>query len=194
MPPDKSRFEEIALADERDQTGYTRYLCELYLKDYPDHWPTLIRYAGSLISLGQYPAAQIALDQAQANVPEKYRHLVLSQRGHLLKAQGDFAGACELYLQAHKISPDDATYLIFAGSVAFDQGDIARAQALTRQATQCSEGSLDEAWFNLGGYLLSDRQYTEAADCYRRALAIDPDYQIAKDRLADVELIVQHKP
>lgn len=191
MPSDEPLYQAMCSADEGDKIGYARHLCERYLQDHPDHVPTLIRYASNLISLAQYSAAQAALDRAQLIVPKERLHLVIARRGHLLGAQGDFLGAEELFMQAHELEPDDATYLIYAGSVAFRRGDIGRAQALARQATGCANGCIDEAWFNLGGYLLSAKRYCEAADCYRRALDIDPDYDIARDRLNDVELILK---
>jgi tetratricopeptide (TPR) repeat protein len=193
MTKDPSLRAAIASADEKDQIGYTRHLCELYLKDHPDHVPTLIRYACNLISMAQFSAAETALDHAQPLTPKERLHLVLAQRGHLLEAKGDFLGAEDLFMQAHKLNPDDATYLIYAGSVAFRRGDIDRAQKLAGQATDCSKGCIDEAWFNLGGYLLSAKRYRDAADCYRKALEIDPDYGIAQDRLEDVELILHHE-
>jgi tetratricopeptide (TPR) repeat protein len=116
--------------------------------------------------------------------------LVLAQRGHLLEARGDFLNAERLFLEAHHLDPSDATYLIYAGSVAFRRGDIDRAQKLASKATDCTEGCVEEAWFNLGGHLLSEKRYHDAADCYRKALEIDPDYQIARQRLEDVELII----
>jgi len=191
MPSDQSLYRAMQSADEKDQVGYTRHLCERYLQDHPDHVPTLIRYACNLISLAQYSAAQAALDHAQPIAPKERSHLVIAQRGHLLEAQGDFVGAEELFMKAHELDPDDATYLIYAASVAFRRGDISRAEALARQATSCSDGCIDEAWFNLGGYLLSAKRYRDAADCYRRAIDIDPEYDIARERLSDVELILQ---
>jgi len=188
--PDKM-FEDLKLADQRSQIAYTRYLCELYLKDHPDHGPTLIRYACNLIYLAQYSTADAVLDHAQKIVPKERIHLVLAQRGHLLKAMGDYSLAEEWFLQAHDLDPDDAAYLIYAGSAAFDRGDIERAIQLARQAVECPAGCIDEAWFNLGGYLLSEQQYREAEDCYRKALEIDPNYKVAKERLADVELILR---
>jgi len=58
-----------------------------------------------------------------------------------------------------------------------------------RRALQCPEGCLDEAYFNLGGYLLRQGNYEEARDCYLKALEIDPEYTLAIKRLADVERI-----
>jgi len=192
-PASKALLSAVAAADEKDQIGYTRYLCERFLMDHPDHVPTLIRYACNLISLAQYDAAEAALDRAQSRVSAKRLHLVLAQRGHLLEAKGDFPNAERLFMEAHRLDPTDAAYLIYAGAVAFRSGDVDRAQKLASQATDCTEGCVDEAWFNLGGYLLSAKRYHDAADCYRKALEIDPDYQIARQRLEDVELIIAHE-
>jgi tetratricopeptide (TPR) repeat protein len=49
-------------------------------------------------------------------------------------------------------------------------------------------------YYNLGGYLLVQRYYEDARDCFRRALEIDPDYEIVRERLSDMEsvLLLQH--
>jgi tetratricopeptide (TPR) repeat protein len=183
-------YEAIMSAHQDDKWGYARFLCERYLADHPEHGPTLIRYANCLITLAQYSKAEAVLDRAQGVVPPEMEKLVLAQRGHLLKAKGDFITAEKCYLRAHVLDPDDATYLIFAGSAAYDRGDIALAEIHAGSAIKCREGAIDEAYFNLGGCLLSSQHYLEAAECYRKALEIDPDYEIAKERLADVELVI----
>jgi tetratricopeptide (TPR) repeat protein len=151
MPDKGELYDLLKLADQADQVGYTRHLCELYLKDNPDHAPTLVRYGCNLISLGQYALAKQALDHAQAVVSPEFLHHVLAHQGHLLQAQGHFSAAEEMFMRAHELDPDDATYLIYAGSAAFAKGDIDRAVSLARRAVECSEGCIDEAYFNLGG-------------------------------------------
>jgi len=191
MTEDPNAREEIKQAHKADQIGYVRYLCERYLEKDPDHAATLVRYAWSLISLAQYRLAAEALDRAEAVAPENRRHYALGQRGHLLEAQGRFAEAERVFLEAKGLDPaDDATYLIFAGSAAFGRGDIETAIDHARAATQCAEGCIDEAYFNLGGYLLSAQRYQEAAECYRKALEIAPKYEIARERLDDVRLVL----
>lgn len=180
----------IADADENDEIAYTRHLCERFLKEEPNHAATLIRYARNLISLAQYSAAKEAIDRAELFAPKGRMDLVVTQRGHLLKAQGEFESAEEEFMRAHQMHPETASHLIYAASVAFRRGDLERAEALARKATGCTEGCIDEAWFNLGGYLLSSKRYREAKECYCRALKIDPEYEIAKKRLKDVELIL----
>jgi len=191
MPDVDAAYEALKNADLRDEVAYTCYLCELYLQDHPNHAPTLVRYANNLIALRQYSAAAKALDSAEACVSEKKLHYVLAQRGHLLMAKGNFPAAEKLFLQAHHLEPNDATYLIYAGSAAFNEGDIDRSEALYRQAIVSSEGCIEEAYFNLGGCMLSKREYHEAAGCYRKALEIDSNYKVAQRRLADVNHILE---
>ena len=178
-------------ADDAGHVALARIISEEILDQSPDHGPTLILYAGFLLDLGLYEDAARVLDRAEAVVPKKILHLVLAQRGHRLECMGDFSRSEELHLEAHALDPDDATYLIYAGSVAFKRGDIHRAEELARKAASCSEGCIDEALFNLGGYLLAQKRYDEARDCYLRALEIDPDYSIARKRLADVERAIE---
>ena len=180
-------------AEESGHVAYTRHLCETILEDNPDHGPTLIRYACALIEFALYDEAGAVLDQAEAVIPAERRHLVLAQRGHQLERMGDYSGSEEFHLKAHELDPDDATYLIYAGSVASRRGDIARAETLARKAISCSKGCIDEAYFNLGGCLLAQKRYEEARDCYLRAIEIDPDYSIAKKRLADVERVIKNQ-
>jgi len=189
--PNDEQLEELLLADETDHVGFTRYLCERYLKAHPDHGPVLLIYSRTLVSLAQYAAAKATLDYAQTIITQKRLPMLLAQRGHLLEAQGDFSGAEAAFLQAHIFEPRDATHLIYAGSVAFGAGSVTRAENYARKAIECPEGCIDEAYYNLGGYLLSMQRYQEAGDCYRKALELDPDYEIAKERLNDVELILR---
>ena len=107
---------------------------------------------------------------------------------------GHFKQAAEIYLQSHALDPSEASPLICAATVMLRAGDIPKAIELATQATQCGEGPIDEAYFNLGGYFLIQRRYEEARNCYMRALEIDPEYEWAKHRLEDVErvLLLRH--
>lgn len=193
MNPDQALYRELVQSDEAGRVALTRFLCERILGDDPEHVPTLIRYASCLIDLSLYDQANAIIDRAETLVPEERLHLVLAQRGHLFKAMGNFVGAESQYMSAHDLDSDDATYLIYAGSAAFARGDIGRAEELARAAILCSEGCIDEAYFNLGGYLLAKKQYTEAKSCYIRAIEIDPNYGIAKARLEDLEILLRYQ-
>jgi tetratricopeptide (TPR) repeat protein len=153
----------------------------------------MIRYAACLVGLSLYEDATAVLDRAEQVVPRERRQLVLAQRGHLFQSMGDHAEAERSFVSAHEHDPNDATYLIYAGSAAFARGDITRAESFARKALECSEGCVDEAYFNLGGYLLAQKRYGEARICYVRAIEMDPDYEIAKDRLEDLDCLLKYQ-
>jgi len=190
---DRNLLDELSRADEAGHVALTRHLCEQVLADEPSHGPTLIRYAACLVDLSLYEGAAAVLDRAEQVVPLERQQLVLAQRGHLLHAMGDHAGAEMSFVFAHEHDPNDATYLIYAGSAAFSRGDISGAESFARKALECSEGCLDEAYFNLGGYLLAQKKYDEARRCYVRAIEIDPDYEIAKSRLDDLDRLLKYQ-
>lgn len=50
----------------------------------------------------------------------------------------------------------------------------------------CPEGCIDEAYHNLGLILRAQGRLREAADCFRRAIELDPEYDNAKEALDDV--------
>ena len=193
MTMDRNLLDKLSRADQADQVALTRHLCEQVLADEPTHGPTLIRYAACLVEMSLYDDATAVLDRAERVVPKDRRHLVLAQRGHLQMSMGYHSEAERLFMSAHEHDPVDATYLIYAGSAAFALGDITRAESLARKALECSEGCIDEAYFNLGGYLLVQKKYDEARRCYVHALEIDPDYEIAKDRLEDLDRLLKYK-
>ncbi len=187
MKLNKKLLDELGYAEEAGHVALTRHLCEMVLAEHPNHATTLVRYASCLTDLSLYDRALIVLEQAERVAPLELRHLVIAQRGHLQMAKGDHEIAERYFMSAHELDPDDATYLIYAGTAAFAQGYIQRAEELARKASKCSVGCIDEAYFNLGGYLLAQKKFEEAEKCYIRALEIDPSYGIAQKRLDDLQ-------
>ncbi|HWB04721.1 MAG TPA: tetratricopeptide repeat protein [Verrucomicrobiales bacterium] len=179
--------------DDLELHGLNRELAWRELEGDPDNWKRLLDLAIHELTFCRYEEAKAAIDHAERVCPPKAIRWVLFRRGHLSKGLGDFESAIRYYLAAHELSRDDATFLIFAGSAAFQAGDMDRAVEFANRATQCPEGCIDEAWFNLGGYLLAMCRYSEARDCYLKALEIDPNYSIAITRLEDVSQILELK-
>ena len=192
MAVDRILLDLMFDADDAQQVAFTRYLCEQILETAPDHGPTLIFYADCLTELSLYDQAAAVLERATVAVPQKLQHLVFAQKGHRLEHMGQFAEAETEHLKAHELDPKDAAYLIYAGSMAFRRGDIQQAEAHARNAVLCGEGCFDEAYSNLGGYLLVQGRYAEARECYLRALDFTPKYRRAKKRLVDLDRLEAH--
>jgi len=186
------RYYAIAGANQAGHIGLCRELCEAFLRDHPDHGPALLMLAMQLTELRLYAEAERMIDRAEQVVPAHRAKLIWAQRGHLFEARGSWADAEAVYLRVHQAETDDATYLIYAGLAASEQGDVERALDHYTRATRCREGCLDEAHYNRGGKLLALKRYTEAIEAYREALRIDPDYELAKKRLLDLELLINH--
>jgi tetratricopeptide (TPR) repeat protein len=111
--------------------------------------------------------------------PQKALAIAYAQMGHLVQAKGGFKQAAIWYRKAVNHRPKDATFHIFLGSNAFMRGLHKESEAHYRRALECSEGCLEEAYFNLGGILLGKRKYSEAIECYEEALKIDPKSELS---------------
>jgi Tfp pilus assembly protein PilF len=73
--------------------------------------------------------------------------------------------------------------------MAFHRGEAAKAEYLVREALkyQCDR---DEAYGNLGGYLASQRRFTEACAAFREVLKIDSENDHANEWIEDLEQVV----
>jgi len=131
------------------------------------------------------------LTKALELAPEELRHLIFWQFGHLEEARGNLRHAINWHRKVARLKPDEASSYIYCGLIFKSQGKLKQAEKQYRRALECRDGMLDEAWFNLGGALLTQRRLEEARDCYLKAIGIDPKYTIAKQRLKDVEQAIQ---
>ncbi len=69
-------------------------------------------------------------------------------------------------------------------------GKLKDAEHALKQATKCKEGHVDEAFYNLGVALTSQRKYEEALSCFEKALEIDPKYKLAKLGIQDMKKVL----
>lgn len=188
MEERKNSFDQIRLADDRDQTAVVVELCRKHLRKFPGHGPAWLRYGMALVALARYVEAERAIRRAIQLCPAKSLSFPYLQMGNLIEAKGNFKLAAVWYRKAAKLRPGDATFHNYLGSNAWKRGLHKQAEKYFRQAVECSEGCLEEAYFNLGGIFLGKQNYPEAIKCYREALKIDPKYKIAKQKLEEAEL------
>jgi len=174
--------DQLDSANDADQTILTICLAERLISRGPvDSW-TFEVYARSLIGIGRYDDASSALDHAEKLARPKSLPWIIHQRAVLEEQRGNFEAALDLWKSAHSLEPDEASFLIFAGSVSFRLGRLSDAEEFARKGTACTEGYPQEAWYNLGGYMAAQQRYDEALTCYEKAIEIDPEYEIAIDR------------
>jgi tetratricopeptide (TPR) repeat protein len=188
MDERRQSIDQIHLADDRGQFAVMVELCREHLRKFPKDGFGWLHYGRVQTDLFRYDVAERVLRHGMKLVPPKGLVSIYAQMGTLFKQKGDYKQAAFWYRKAVKQKPQDATYHIFLADNAFIFGFLKQAEKHFRNALKCSEGSVDEAYFNLGGILLGRRDYPEAIKCYREALKIDPKYKIAKKRLEDVEL------
>jgi superkiller protein 3 len=188
MSISKENWGQICLAHDRGQTAVVVELCKKNIREFPNDGFIWVWYGMAQTRLFRYTAAEKAVRRAIKFCPKKGLPVAYVQMGEIYKGKGDFKKAAFWYRKALKQKPQDATYYIYLGDNAFKYGLFKQAKNYFRSALRCSEGCLDEAYFNLGGILLGERNYSEAVKCYEHALKIDPKNKTTKERLDDAKL------
>lgn len=183
---------EASAAEDASHTGYARCLVEQVLREQPLQPQALSMLARTQTAFCRYHDALAAIDLLEVHTRVMDRPWIFILRGQLLSRQGRHEAAVAAFLEAHRLDRTEATPLVFAASAAFHDGNLDRAQQLCEKAIDCPKGPIDEAWHNLGGYLLAERRYEDAAECYARSLEIAPENEFAEGRQQDVELILAH--
>ena len=180
--------EAIEAAYENKHAATTVHMASLWLADHPDDLAAICWYVDMLYQMTRFDEAvailKSAIDRFEANFP---RHCLYSKMGALERYRGNFSEAEMWYRRAIKKQPDSAYGYVFLGAVQARQGRLKEAEATHREGTQCTEGAVDEAFHNLGLVLRGQGRLEEAANCFRAAIELDPEYQPAIEALADVE-------
>lgn len=176
---DRDLRERLLEAFEDDSIILAILLAERLIADGSEEGWVFEIYADMLIAIGRYDDAETALSRVEHFVSEERRAWVTHRRAELEKERGNFQAALDLWKAAHSQKPDEGTFPVYASTMAHRLGRLHEAEVLARIGTQCAQGSPDEAWYNLGGYLAAQERYDEAYECYERAIEIDPDDELA---------------
>lgn len=174
----------------RDTTpAYNVLLEHEFLEQFPENCATWISLGAHLTDIHRYGEAHEALSRATDLRMEQCRcawYGLPYQMGRLYQRMGDFPAADQWYRKGVIANPENAGPWIFRGSLHAVWGQFEIAKSMHRRGTQCEEGLPDEAWYNLGLILRAEEKFDKAANCFKRALTIDPDYAIAAKALRDV--------
>jgi Flp pilus assembly protein TadD len=112
----------------------------------------------------------------------------------LAQDQADIPGAEAWYRRAIEAVPTDATAYIYLGAMLAKNGRLDEAEACHRQATECPEGCIDEAYLNLGYVRRAKGQYLDALQCFREAQSRDPLDTDVQEALEDMEHVLFRFP
>lgn len=144
-------------------------------------------YGAALDELDRTAEARDAFTLALSILPPERHVRVLGALAALELNAGSYAEAERHCQRAIELAPDHASAYIYLGCVYRDTDRDREAEAQFIRATCCTEGAIDEGWFNLGATQRDLGKVMEAASSFRRALALDPDYELAREELASLE-------
>lgn len=181
-----AQWQRIRKAHMGNQPATMITLARDFVAEHPDCGPAWKILGTALAEMAEYRAAEEALRRAIALCPPESLWVPLAEMGHLHKAQGSYRPAAAWYRKAIEASPDEASGHIYLGSLLARAGRPSEAEAEFRAATECKMGCIDEAFLSLGLVLRSIERYEEAAECFKKAIELDPKYKEAKVALRDV--------
>jgi len=134
----------------------------------------IMLYADALVELDRTSEAREAFKLALRILPMS-RHRRIFDALAALELHADRYAAAEEYCQrAIALAPDHASAHIYLGITYENTDRSAEAEAEFARGTACTDGAIDEAWYNLGRVQSTRGQTSEAATSFRRALAIYP--------------------
>ena len=176
----------IRSAYRNDQAATTVLLASRWLQDHPNDIDVIFNYAEMLYKMTRYEEAIRIYQDAIKNFEDR-RWGLYNQLGRLHRYRGDLAQAELWFQKAVDEDPDEVISYVFLGATQARQGKLTRAEETHRRGTRCSSGLVDEAYLNLGLVLRGQSRFTEAGDCFRKALELCPNYTDASEALKDVE-------
>jgi tetratricopeptide (TPR) repeat protein len=141
---------------------------------------TDLERARHLVDLGQFAAADAVLDAA-------LQHHELTPEGHYLLAytllrQNKPKDALREYTAAAQLQPPDANDLRNVANAYAVLDDIPDAEKWMTRSVQM-DATDPNGWYGLGRIYLTQQRFSDAAACFQKTLALDPQSVKAEDNL-----------
>jgi superkiller protein 3 len=182
-------WDEMHDADEKGQWASLLELCARHLKGNPDHFQARIPQATALRNLKRFQEAVNLLEQTYTNpnASTKSKFQCQCELGLTFEEMRKIDDARLAYDTAHQLRPTSTIPIIYRGVMELGVGEFASAREWLNRAIDCPEGDFDEAHFNIGSTYLCEGNYPKAIEHYQKAITLDPNYDIAFERLADAK-------
>lgn len=133
-------------------------------------------------------AEHAARKALKCNIKELFRYCYC-ELGKILADAGRPDEAIQQYEAAIRAEPHHAQGYIYLGGIYAYLGNFEKASQFRKRATRCKDGVIEEAWLNLGYVRAAQERYSDARECFQRALEIDPKYKLAQEGLGELDLI-----
>jgi len=159
----------------------------------PQDWTSWSRLGSALEELADYEWAKAAFKNALKYVSAKNRFRITLAIAGVFRSERDFGRAARWSRATIALNPEYAGGYTYLGASFLGQGNIVRAEKAHRRAVARKQGCIDEAYACLGEVLLWQAKLQEARKCFLKAIEIDPDYDVAKKRLAEAEKAIRRQ-
>lgn len=156
------------------------------VRENPEDANALLLQGRVLVSLARYGEAEESFAAALVWFADELAYVVYRELGHLYEAWGRLDLALAQFEKVIALRPEHASGHIYAGAVLATLGRFEEAATSHTRATQCPEGQIDEAYYNLGLVRRAQERFDEAKTSFEHALEVDPSYAEAREALADV--------
>lgn len=193
MPPSDDELDEAfrlaKAAFDDDREAVALELFAAYVRWRPEHAIAWVHFGECLHVVGLVHEALSALENGLEGAPERHRWRVLAKMASAHEASGNREAAEACYVQA--LESEEATnttwlWILRGGNLA-RMTQLTPAEACHRKAASLGGYEEDEAYLNLGLVLRAQGRYAEAADAFRRALDLSPDYPEASEALRSLD-------
>lgn len=193
MPADRLRRlrDRVRGLEDDDRPASALLAVREILRSVPDDANALVLQGRLLAALTRHGEAEESLLKALTLFAADSEYVVYRELGHLYESWGRLELARAEFEKVVALRPEHASGHIYLGAVLARGGHFEEAIACHTRATHCSEGQVDEAYFNLGLVLRALERFAEAKACFDKALEIDPSYSDARAALSDVVTAMQ---
>jgi tetratricopeptide (TPR) repeat protein len=140
----------------------------------PDSADAQLHFAMACMRLKDFPPAAAALRRAVRLQPDDVE--CLAKLGRVLCELRQYDEALPLLRRAMELAPMEGRVHLGLVTALSGAGDIAAAEAACDRALQIAP-EMAELWLYSGLSKAALGRFAEAADCYRKAIALDPDLE-----------------